>query len=179
MGFIADSVGLVQVSPDEVPVAGTFWLVLPGPDPVLAPYPIRPAATNCPIYVLENGAFLVDGTANARTSGETPATLTAQANAVLNLLEQVQTAVASPQMRALARAMGAPVPGDGGDAGTGVDISAGDFIPLILNTKNLWLGIGGVTDGLAALNLYVPTNRIYGSSQVYGLYRGCSDSFCK
>lgn len=131
ISFLADLQNLQWVPPDALPSSGTYWVPLNGT--TIAPYPVLPQGLGQQVYALPNGTYLVGTTTPA-----SPALLEAQANAVLNLIGQAQTAQANQQMRALAwaRGDGFPSPG-GGDDGSG-GYPAATFTPIILNTNLLW-----------------------------------------
>ena len=133
----------------------------------VAPFPMLPPGANSSVYLLPNGTYLVDGTADA-VGGQSAATLEAQGNAVLNLIGQIQTAQAGLQLRAADAANGWPMPGGGGSGGGGGYTNQMVSIPL--NTNMLWLGIQSVSNGLARLDLYVPTNCIYTNSEVFAIW---------
>jgi len=149
---VADSQGLQLVSPDQIPAFGTFW-VISGTQSIV-PWPIFPPINDpatTPVYSLgADGQFLVDATGGVvpqpterrATMGVSSATLIqAQADAVANLITQVQTTVANQQMRATMQAMGmdVPTPGDGsGDSGTNTYMP--DYSSYTVNYgSNLWV----------------------------------------
>ena len=128
----AESQGLIQVDPTDLPiVGGTFWWVMPGGNAVPAPCP--PLDLSGAIYQIADGQFLVDETggqvvANTHrfglqaqaTSSTVASEIASQANAVVNLITQVQATAANQQMQATAgnmMAMDVPMPGDGGGDG--------------------------------------------------------------
>jgi len=117
---------------------------------------------------ISGGVFLVDATAT--TNAVSQADLAAQATATMNVIALVQTATASQPMGTLARPMAGLSfpPGDGGSgSGTGYTNSIHPFTP---NTNALWLGLKGVSNGVASLNLYAPTNTVITSvSNVYAI----------
>ena len=134
----AEAQGLELVPPDQVPPYGTFWMVLPETNGgVMPPFPCSPLDPSLPVYAIADGQFLVDGTVGSQTTLNTPqagrlagsstsaAALAAQADAVVNLITQVQTAAASQQMRAMAQTMDSGVPSppgegeEGGEGGSG------------------------------------------------------------
>ena len=176
LAVVAEEQGLQLVPPAEVPPCGTFWTVSPGPGGgVGPPFPCPPLDPSLPIYAIVDGQFLVDGTIGSQASLNTPragrlaasstsaAALGAQAEAVVNLITQVQTAAANRQMQTLARAMGMDVPSSGGD-GSG-DGGAGS-LPMFssifrINTNAMWLEITNVSGGVAYLNLHNATNQVY------------------
>jgi hypothetical protein len=142
----ADAQGLTLLSPDQVPNNGTFWMVSPGSGGVIAPpMPCPPLDTNLPIYAIAGGQFLVDGTVSDQAASSTgEAALEAQANAVVNLISQVQTAAANLQLQAMG--MGVPYPGAGSGDGTNGLFYSDSSTPLIFNTNGLWLEINGITN---------------------------------
>jgi len=64
---VADSQGLLQVPPDQIPKFGTFWIVS-GPQPP-PPFPFLPPEYDpavTPVFAIgPEGEFLVDGTGGA------------------------------------------------------------------------------------------------------------------
>ena len=123
VGLVAEEQGLQLVPSDQVPLCGTFWMVLPGPGGITAPFPCPPLDPSLPIYAIADGQFLVDGTSSVQATLNTPqaagrqatsstsaAALEVQANAVVTLITRVQTAAANQQMRTMARAMGLTFP---------------------------------------------------------------------
>jgi hypothetical protein len=173
---VADAQGLSLVPPDQVPPDGTFWTVLPGPDGgITPPFPCPPLDPSLPIYAIADGQFLVDGTVGGQAALNTPqagrltasstseAALEAQADAVINLITQIQTAEANRQMRTMARAMGMDVPCPGGDdSGDGGDGYSPMFSSTYtIDTNGLWLEITNVSNGWSYLNLHNGTNQVY------------------
>ncbi|MGD0253907.1 MAG: hypothetical protein ABSC01_14570, partial [Verrucomicrobiota bacterium] len=136
----AESQGLAQVAPADLPIiGGTFWWVMPGGNAV--PTPCPPQDLSAPIYQVADGQFLVDETggqvvANPRqfglqaqtTSSTVASALATQADAVINLITQIQTRAANQQARATMQALGMDVPSPGGDgSGDGGDGSSPMF----------------------------------------------------
>ena len=169
VGIVAEVQGLQLVPSDQVPLCGTFWTVLPRPGGgVMPPFPCPPLDPSLPIYAIADGQFLVDGTVGGQaalntplagrlTAGRTSAdALVAQAEAVVNLITQVQTAAANRQMQAMARAMGMDVPSPGGDGSLPMFSSS-----YTIDTNGLYLEITNVANGLADLNLHNGTNQVY------------------
>jgi hypothetical protein len=174
VGVVAEAQGLQWVPPDQAPFCGTFWMVLPEPGGGIAPLPYPALDLSLPIYVIADGQFLVDGTGGNQTTlnlarvgrlavrSTSAAAVQAQADALVDLITQVQTTAANQQMRTMARAMGVDVPAsdeDGGGAG-------GGFSPMfsstfMIDTNALWLEITNVSDGQAYLNLHNATNLVY------------------
>ena len=147
----AESNGLSLVSPSDLPDAGTFWVV--DTNGVLSPNPCPPPnAASLPIYGIADNEFLVDATGGqVSTDGQSVQdALTALADAVNNLISQVQTALA-PQT--LARAFGMSAAMD----------SPSDASPLLatFDTSGLYLQITNVSNGLAYLNLMNGTDYVY------------------
>jgi len=166
----AEEQGLQLMSLDQVPPYGTFWMVLPGSGGgVILPFPCPPLDQSLPIYAIADGQFLVDGTIGSQATFNTPqagrlvasstsaAALGAQADAVLNLITQVQTAAANQQTRTMARAMGMDVPSPGGDSS---DYSS-SYVAYMFDTNQLWLEITNVSGGVAYLSLHNSTNEVY------------------
>jgi len=168
----AEAQGLQLVSPDNLPPFGTYWEVMPYG--VMAPLPCPPFDPTLPVYAITDNIFLVDATggqlavnprqtaamSNTAAVNDAAASL---ATAVVNLINQVQTAQANQQARATMRAMGmdVPSPGDGGDSGDG-----GDYSPMYsggtpIDTNALWLEITNVSGGWSYLNLHNATNQVY------------------
>ena len=80
----AEAQGLSLVSPDQVPLSGTFWTIMPGAGTLALPYPCPPLGVNLPTYALANGSYLVDNTAS--TNAVTQADLTAPKGLVMQAL---------------------------------------------------------------------------------------------
>jgi hypothetical protein len=175
VSIVAEAQGLQLVPPDQLPLYGTFWTVLPGPGGgVIPPFPCPPLDPSLPIYAIADGQFLVDGTIGGQATLNTPqagrlaagstsaAGLGAQADAVVNLITQVQTAAVNQQMRTMARAMGmdAPMPGDGGSDGGSNNYS--NFTSShTIDTNDLYLEVTGISNGAAWFNLHNATNQVY------------------
>ena len=171
VSIAADLAGLTQVDPVDVPKFGTFWWVMPGGNAL--PAPCAPQDGSGVIYQVADGQYLVDETGgqitpmNTRRLSQAQATSTtvasaaaAETQAVLDLIAQIQTTVASRQERAMARAMGMdlPSPGDGGDDGGYYTSSAGTYS---LPTNGLFLTIEGVANGQVNATLHGGTNFVY------------------
>jgi hypothetical protein len=169
----AEAQGLQLVSPENLPPCGTFWEVMPYG--VMAPLPCPPFDPTLPVYAITDNIFLVDSTGGqlAVSPRQSAAAMSATAavndaaaslaTAVVNLINQVQTAEANRQARSMMRAMGmaVPSPGDGGDSGDG-----GDYSPMFsggtpIDTNGLWLEITNVSNGWSHLNLHNGTNMVY------------------
>lgn len=126
----AEAQGLSLVAPEDLPFGGTFWEVMPSG--IMAPLPCPPIDQTLPIYAITDTAFLVDATGGqvtvntrqlktmsltqAATSDVVASALDTQATAIVDLINQVQTASANQQVRTMAMAMG--VPSLGGDTGS-------------------------------------------------------------
>jgi hypothetical protein len=123
-----------------------------------APLPCPPLDPSLPIYAIADGQFLVDGTGGAvavntrlsATSSTIAGALAAQADAVVNLINQVQDAQFN---REFAMAFGLDAETD----------SPETFSPLFaeFDTNGLWLEITNVSNGWAYLNLHNATNQVY------------------
>jgi hypothetical protein len=128
----AESQGLAQIAPEDLPIiGGTFWWVMPGGNAVPAPCP--PLDLSGAVYQIADGQFLVDETGGqvvvnthrfglqAQSTSSVASEVASQANAVVNLITQIQATAANQQMQAMAgtmMAMNVPMPGDGGGDGT-------------------------------------------------------------
>ncbi|MEI6076403.1 MAG: LamG domain-containing protein [Verrucomicrobiota bacterium] len=170
----AESQGLAQVAPEDLPRGGTYWWVMPNGCAV--PTPFLPRDLNGPVYQITDAQFLVDTTGgqvvlNSRqfglrrqTTANTVATIVAaQADVVVNLINQIQTREYARQVRAMALAMGIPMPGGGGDSGGGGD--GGGVLPsgsaYTFDKSGLWLGNPTVSNGVSSVNLNNATNQVY------------------
>ncbi len=159
---VAEDQGLPLLTPDQVPFYGTFWTVLPGPVGAIAPFPCPPLDPSVPVYAIADGQFLVDETGGqvpvmtrrvrlqAQATGNTVVSVVAaEADAVANLIAQIQTTAVNQQMGTMARAMG-------------MDVSSPMFISTYaIDPNGLWLEITNVSGGLAYLNLYNATDQVY------------------
>ena len=170
----ADSQGLQQVALADLPRGGTFWYVTPGG--IAAPFPCPPQDVNAIIYQITDTAFLVDQTGGqvtvathrlgmqTTTTSTVDAALSAQADAVVNLITQIQTQDDNQQMRMMLRSFGmndgAPSPGDGGSYG-GTNYTDGSYFNYTFDTNQLWLEITNVANGWSGLNLHNATNQVY------------------
>jgi hypothetical protein len=81
---------------------------------VMAPLPCPPFDPTLPVYAITDNIFLVDATGgqlavNPRQAAAMSTTATVNDAAVVNLINQVQTAQANQQARATMRAMGMDV----------------------------------------------------------------------
>jgi hypothetical protein len=165
--------GLAQVSPADLPIGGTYFWVLPGGSAV--PMPCPPQDLSVPIFQIVDGQFLADCTGgqvvvNTRLSGlqgansTVAAAVAAQADAVVNLITQVQARAANQQMRIMARAMSMDspsLPSPSGDGDGGSDDYTNNYFFYSFDTNQLWLEITNVSNGWAYLNLHNGTNLVY------------------
>ncbi len=157
----AEAQGLSLVSADQVPLFGTFWLVEPSSGIIPVPMPCAPANPLWPVYAITpDGEFLVDGTAGQVPASE--AALESQAAAIVNLIAQIQSAVASQQtrMQGRGRGMNGLLPGDSPDDGDDDD-SPGGSGGVPIDPSRLWLEITNVFAGSAFVNLHNATNQVY------------------
>jgi hypothetical protein len=116
------------------------------------------------IYQIADGQFLVDETGgqvvvNPRRLGlQAQAQVTSrilasaavsQADALVNLITQVQTATEDPEIQTLSQAkgLGVPIPGDGSDAGNGTNSSDAAGYTLPDYGTNLWIAQIAITSG--------------------------------
>jgi hypothetical protein len=149
----ADSQGLQLVPPDQVPAFGTFWWVVPGG--AALPTPCPPQDLSGAIYQIADGQFLVDETGGQVvvnphrlglqaqvTSSIVASAAVSQADALVNLITQVQTASESQEIQTLSRAMGldVPIPGDG-SSGDGSGTDTNSYPTYTFNHSQLWLEI--------------------------------------
>jgi len=167
----AEAQGLELVPPDQVPPFGTFWMVLPEADGgVMPPFPCAPLDLSLPVFAIADGQFLVDGTVGSQATlntaqagrlaagGASAAALAAQADAVINLITEVQTAAASQQMRAMSSSPPSP-PGEGEEGGEGNYTN--NYFGYAFDTNRLYLEITNVSGGWSYLNLHHATNQVY------------------
>jgi len=171
----AESQGLSQVAPEDLPRGGTYWWVMPNGCAV--PTPFLPRDLNGPVYQITDAQFLVDTTGGQvalnshpfalqrQTMANTVATvIAAHADAVVNLINQIQARDAEQQMRSMAMAMG--IPSFGGGFGDGGGYSGNgytnNYVPYTFDKSGLWVEITTVSNGLAYLNLYnTVSNHVY------------------
>ena len=157
----AESQGLAQIAPEDLPIiGGTFWWVMPGGNAV--PAPCLPLDLSGAVYQIADGQFLVDETGGQvvvnthrfglaqATSSTVASEVASQADAVVNLITQVQATAANQQMQAMAgnmMAMDVPSPGDGGDGGTNSYTPNGSGYTLPDYGTNLWIAQVGTVSG--------------------------------
>jgi hypothetical protein len=159
----ADSQGLQLVLPEQVPASGTFWWVMPGG--MAIPTPCPPQDLSGAIYQIADGQFLVDETGgqmvvNQRrlglqvqvTSSLVASAAVSQADALVNLITQVQTTTENQasQTRLLASSMdvsGPPTPGDGSGSGGTNSSNGGTGYVMPDYGTNLWIAQVAVTSG--------------------------------
>ena len=173
----ADSQGLSQVDPLEVPVVGsTCWWILPGGQSV--PMPFLPPDGNAQIiYQIAPQQFLVDQTGGSvllsprrfglPASATAASMVAAQIQELLALITQIQTTAANQQAVAMARAMGVGISLPGGSDGNGTNfgIPSGLILTPPDYGTNLWLAITSATNGVLSLVL---SNTVYtGTGGVY------------
>ncbi|MGA2868757.1 MAG: hypothetical protein ABSF34_06325, partial [Verrucomicrobiota bacterium] len=162
----AEAAGLSLLPSDEIPATGgTFWLVTSptnGANGIMAPLPCPPPnVSGDSFYIMAPGIYLVDAANDANAS---PSEIEAQANAVSNLITQVQATTATAQT---SRAMGVRALDDSGPPsfsdtnGDGGDYYTNLFSLPPINTNILWLQITNVANGLAYLNLNKATDSVF------------------
>jgi hypothetical protein len=152
--------GLQLVLPEQVPAFGTFWWVVPGG--AALPTPCPPPDLSGAIYQIADGQFLVDETGGQVvvkqrrlglqaqvTSSIVASAAVSQADALVNLITQVQTASESQEIQTLSLAMGldVPMPGDGSGDGTGTNSSDATGYTVPDYGSNLWLEPTNVSNG--------------------------------
>ena len=150
----AESQGLELVSPTDLPPVGTFWIVTPGGT---YPFPCPMPDTNAPTYQITDGVYLVDETGGqvliSHRRGASNATLAtalaAQADAVVNLINQVQD---DQFTRELASSLGLSMEMDSPSFST--------MSPLY-DPTGLYLEITNVSNGWSYVNLHNGTNFVY------------------
>jgi hypothetical protein len=178
---VAEAQGLTLVPPEQVPFCGTFWMVTSGSLGIAVPLPCPPLDPTLPVFQISDGIFLVDGTVGSPVVMATPrmrrlamasntgttveAALAAQADAIVNLITQIQTASANQPAQMLARSMaaGIPSPGDGFGDGSGNtnENFANNEVAYAFDTNQLWLEITNVSNGWSYLTLHNSTNQVY------------------
>jgi len=156
----AQAQGLLLVAPADLPaVGGTFWLVTT--NGIAAPSPCPPGnLSDFPVYAMADGIFLVDETGgqvatNADNGGTAESALAAEADAVVNLINQVQAAQAAPLNGATALAAG---------RGAGMAMMMADFSSMMTptyDTNGLWLEMTNLANGWSYFNLHNATNQVY------------------
>jgi hypothetical protein len=142
----AEAQGLQPVSHIDLPRFATYWEVMPGG--FTAPLPSPPSDPTLAVFAITDTTFLVDATGGQVL---TDTASQAEATAVVNLINQVQSAEAAQQFHSMARAMG--------------DVSSEDLTSDLLgysfDTNQLWLEITNVSNGWSYLNLHNATNQVY------------------
>jgi hypothetical protein len=172
----AESQGLQLVLPEQVPASGTFWWVMPGG--MALPTPCPPQDLSGAIYQIADGQFLVDKTGgqvevNSRrlglqaqvTSSIVASEVVSQADALVNLITQVQTTTENQEVESVLLASsldvsGPPIPGDGG-SGDGSSGNTNSYPICTFDHTQLWLEITNVSNGWTYLNLHNATNQVY------------------
>ena len=57
----AEAQGLSLVSPDQVPLSGTFWTIMPGAGTLALPYPCPPLGVQVSVLTIDTDWFLWQG----------------------------------------------------------------------------------------------------------------------
>ena len=155
----AEVQGLQQVTPDSLPPFGTYWLAMPNAS--FAPLPTPPWDQTLPVYGIASGQYLVDDTGGQLSRGNTITAMEVESNAVVNLINQIQTTTAVQSM-GMAAAMDSslPLPGTG-SGGDGSGYTNDYILGYSFDTNLLWLQITNVVNGTAYANLYNATNQVY------------------
>jgi len=168
----ADSQGLSQVAPADLPSGATYWWVMANGSAV--PAPCLPKDLNAPIYQITDAQFLVDATGgqvavNSRrfglqrqtTANNVATIVAAQTDSVVNLINQIQAREYNRQVRAMAMAMGIPSFGGGDSGGYSGNGYTNNYVPYTFDTNGLWLGNPTVSNGVSYVNLNNATNQVY------------------
>ena len=154
----AESQGLSQVAPADLPRGATYWWVTP--DGIAAPFPCPPPDLSVPIYQITDSQFLVDETGGqvtvntrrlgllAQTSVATvAAAVVTKADAVVNFINQIQDAQFTREVAA-ALGMDFPsLPGDGGGSPNDSGGSSGSSYTVPDYGTNLWITQVAVASG--------------------------------
>jgi hypothetical protein len=154
----AEMQGLQSVQYSDLPAFGTYWEIMPGGS--TAPLPCPPSDPSLPVYAITDNIFLVDCTygqlvVNARQTAmmsATSATTTAvqaEATAVANLIDQVQSAttVGTTATAMAVSGIGIPFPGGGVDGVTNGSAGGGASVTIQNYGTNLWLAQTAVASG--------------------------------
>jgi len=156
----AESLGLTPIPPGEaLPRFCTVWVIEPGLGGAMPPLPFLPPGTY-PLFQLPDGSVLADGTVNQTLPNDaTKATaiLAAEANAVVNLVNQIQAAAVAQELAEMLGMDLPPSPASGG--GDDGDDLTNNYAFYNINTNLLWLQITNVSGGTAYANLMECTNR--------------------
>ncbi|MEI6078639.1 MAG: hypothetical protein WCS94_23885, partial [Verrucomicrobiota bacterium] len=168
----ADSQGLSQVAPADLPRGATYWWVMANGSAV--PTPFLPRDLNGPVYQITDAQFLVDTTGGQvalnshpfalqrQTTANNVATIVAaQTDSVVNLINQIQAREYNRQVRAMAMAMGIPSFGGGDSGGYSGNGYTNNYVPYTFDTNGLWLGNPTVSNGVSYVNLNNATNQVY------------------
>ncbi|MEI8292147.1 MAG: hypothetical protein WCH99_21970, partial [Verrucomicrobiota bacterium] len=157
----AENQGLQLMAREDLPLTGTYWLITS--NSWVLPMPCAPLDQSLPIYALSDNVFLADGTGglaavNLHRAGlnTVDGVLAAQANAVIDLVNQTE----ATQMRSLMRAQSTDFPIPGGDSG-GLGNFTNDAANYTWDTNQLWLEITNVTTDTTFANLHNATNQVY------------------
>jgi hypothetical protein len=156
----AQAQGLQLVAPADLPVVGgTFWLVTT--NGIAAPSPCPPGnLSDFPVYAMADGIYLVDETGgqvvtNADNGGTAESALAAEADAVVNLINQFQNAQAAQLSGGTGLAAG---------RGAGMAMMMADFSSMTTptyDTNGLWLEMTNIANGWSYFNLHNSTNFVY------------------
>ena len=155
----AESQGLEQVAPQDLPVVGgTFYWVLPEGGIVPTPFP---QDVNNPIYEIAPGIYLEDTTGgqialpprrlrSQSANINMASAVSAEVDAVVNVINQVQDSEFTSELMA---SFGLEEESD----------SPSGFSPMfaLADTNALWLEITNVANGYSYLNLHNATNQVY------------------
>ena len=137
----------------DLPAHATFWLVCSNGQKI--PMPCPPTDSTTPVYALDlaDNIYLVDGTKGqvAVNHGQTiEATVNAQADAVVNLISQVQEMAWKRMMVSVL----------GGEESTNL-LNFTSLTSMAQDTNGLWLEVTNVSNGRTHLNLHNATNYVY------------------
>jgi hypothetical protein len=180
----ADSQGLAQIAPADLPIiGGTFWWVMPGGNAV--PAPCLPLDLSGAIYQIAENQFLVDETGGQvvvntprfglqaqATSSTVASAVTLQVDALVNLIAQIQTTAAntSSGMQAM-DVSDPPSPGDGSDTNSDGGYYSSGFQAQVFTTNELWLQIVGTTNTGTSITAYLVINTPWNvTNGVYDLF---------
>ena len=174
----AEDQGLELIPPENLPRSGTFWVV--SSNGLTAPYPCYPGEAILPVFSIVNGIYLVDASGgmvspNVRRSlyqtAETPVVspLEALANTVLNLIDEVQTATATRELRQMYSALGMDAPPGFDDPGEGGDYTNQFTSTFCIDTNLLWLELTNVSNGTVHALLHSGTNQ-FTTNQVFAIW---------
>jgi len=114
VAIVADAEGFPTVPNNQLPLFGTYWTVLSYTPFSIAPVPYAPLDPTQGVYSMGNNSYLVDvPTAQlpasqqygnrALSQAEATSIVQAQATALLNLIEQIQTAQSADASATMSR----------------------------------------------------------------------------